>query len=453
MVRLNQSMRSVVMPISSLNYQRNPDWVGEKLNNRSLSKVILDEQEKDTMGGMGLKLAGQGGEGILSTAKGLFDRTISGALNILPSSDDTARPGYPGERHGVLQLNNGKPGVANYMGPGTALMKRLARGDPPRTMEDRVAQAHDIRYGLAKNQAGVAQADTKMINKLLNMKKNKQGNRFNIEMGLRPIQAKRAIEAKGLVKPGKIASFGDLNPSEQEIAKAKLKELEQAGFGMPGQKLKMKLLRSMRKPAKKKGNGLSLPGGGLSLPGGGVKQKLNDLVLLGLRRLAPLLMAKAQRGTGINMREGIKLLKNPKLQKLVLMKVNKLMGSGDGANRDRHMVLGSGVLSMVAKTIAKVVAPIVINKVSNELKKKVSGSGLKVVKKMDLERGRKKITDALSKEFLGVFSRLEKGGFSKKNMSGMTGTGIDFGKLLTKSLKSFVGNIIPPLKLIKNGGF
>ena len=36
--------------------------------------------------------------------------------NALPSSDDTARSGFAGEKHGILQLPNGKYGVANYMG-------------------------------------------------------------------------------------------------------------------------------------------------------------------------------------------------------------------------------------------------------------------------------------------------------------------------------------------------
>ena len=67
-------------------------------------------------------------------------------------------------------VDNGKFGVANYMGPGTHLKERLARGDPPRTMEDRVAQAHDIRYALAKSQKDVAAADRKMIAKLKRMK-------------------------------------------------------------------------------------------------------------------------------------------------------------------------------------------------------------------------------------------------------------------------------------------
>ena len=38
-----------------------------------------------------------------------------------------------------------------YMGPGTHLEKRLARGDPGINRLDRIAKAHDIDYGKAKD--------------------------------------------------------------------------------------------------------------------------------------------------------------------------------------------------------------------------------------------------------------------------------------------------------------
>ena len=41
---------------------------------------------------------------------------VNTLINKIPSSDSTARPRYPGERHTVLQLKNGLPGIANYMG-------------------------------------------------------------------------------------------------------------------------------------------------------------------------------------------------------------------------------------------------------------------------------------------------------------------------------------------------
>ena len=53
-----------------------------------------------------------------------------------------------------------------YMGPGTNLKKRLARGDPGINRLDRVAKAHDIDYDKAKNLKDKWDADRKMIAKI-----------------------------------------------------------------------------------------------------------------------------------------------------------------------------------------------------------------------------------------------------------------------------------------------
>ena len=53
-----------------------------------------------------------------------------------------------------------------YMGPGTHLKKRLARGDPGINRLDRVAKAHDIDYDKAKNLKDKWDADRKMIAKI-----------------------------------------------------------------------------------------------------------------------------------------------------------------------------------------------------------------------------------------------------------------------------------------------
>ena len=52
-----------------------------------------------------------------------------------------------------------------YMGPGTHLKKRLARGDPGLNRLDRIAKAHDIDYDKAKNLQDKWVADRKMIAK------------------------------------------------------------------------------------------------------------------------------------------------------------------------------------------------------------------------------------------------------------------------------------------------
>ena len=53
-----------------------------------------------------------------------------------------------------------------YMGPGTHLKKRLARGDPGINRLDRIAKAHDIDYDKVKNLKDKWAADRKMIAKI-----------------------------------------------------------------------------------------------------------------------------------------------------------------------------------------------------------------------------------------------------------------------------------------------
>ena len=71
------------------------------------------------------------GDGIFDMIKGAYNKakqagtflsdayesqTAKDIINLLPDSDDTARPGFAGEKHAILKLKNGRPGVANYMG-------------------------------------------------------------------------------------------------------------------------------------------------------------------------------------------------------------------------------------------------------------------------------------------------------------------------------------------------
>ena len=53
-----------------------------------------------------------------------------------------------------------------YMGPGTKLEKRLARGDPGINRLDRIAKQHDIDYSKAKSLKDKWKADKKMIAKI-----------------------------------------------------------------------------------------------------------------------------------------------------------------------------------------------------------------------------------------------------------------------------------------------
>ena len=68
------------------------------------------------------------GRGIGDFLSGLAGKV----MNRINPDDGTYRPGFPGEKHAILKLANGSLGKASYMGPGTHIAERLARGDPPR---------------------------------------------------------------------------------------------------------------------------------------------------------------------------------------------------------------------------------------------------------------------------------------------------------------------------------
>lgn len=258
--------------------------------------------------------------------------------NLIPSSDANARPSFVGERHPPMRLDNGKFGIGNYMGPGTQLVKRIRRGDPPRNMVDRVAQAHDTRYALAKGQSDVVAADKLMIKKLKQMIKRKQGNSTNIAMGLAGIRGKMIAERSGIVQPGAIASFGGTAESDVPMLKAKLKELEQAGFGLlPGEKLKKEILRKLRREgckSKMQGKGKKAKkmkkGGACKSPCSNkpLAKKLTSAVG---RKIIPLIM-KSMKG------RGLKLAGSGAMKSGLYMQI--LKGLNDGSSSDRG--LGKG---------------------------------------------------------------------------------------------------------------
>ena len=123
--------------------------------------------------------------------------------NKIPASDNTARPGFKGERHAILRLPNGKMGIANYAGPGTHIIQRLIRNDPPRSYVDKVAKKHDIEYALSTFEPNeqmqlrdIRLADEQMIRKLQKTK----DNLYNTSIGLRLIQGKKMLEDVGFMK-------------------------------------------------------------------------------------------------------------------------------------------------------------------------------------------------------------------------------------------------------------
>ncbi len=227
----------------------------------------------------------QTGSGLFDTFKrwgkklqsAITGKTGTAVLNQLASQLDkgpTARPAYPGEAHALLKLKSGRWGRANYMGPGTNVVARIRRGDPPRTASDRVAQAHDIEYSL--NPSNTTQADRNMIARMKDLESRKADAPFNISLGKRAIQAKLLAERAGIKIPLPTGSSGPMTDGDKVILRAKLQELE--GKFAPGERIRQQLGKGRKKRKRKQsGKGVFLPG----FSGGGI----TDLLVKGIRSM------------------------------------------------------------------------------------------------------------------------------------------------------------------------
>jgi len=181
--------------------------------------------------------------------------------NMLPSSSDTARTQYVGEKHAVLQLPDGKFGIANYMGPGTNLITRLKNKDPPRTESDRVAMRHDIDFALAKTLPSqeeqfraVRQADKRMVDRLNTV----NDSLFNKTLAQKAIQGKMLGEDLGLLKKDAFTGkLGSISRDDKELLLSNKEKLEQQGYGV-GKKLKEQLIRKENRKKGKLPSGMSV---------------------------------------------------------------------------------------------------------------------------------------------------------------------------------------------------
>jgi hypothetical protein len=261
--------------IGLVNYQRQTG------DSPLMNPITMDHHTKsnEQMSGEGFtdimkSIYNKGKDGVkfLYNNKGAIADAYSSELgnsirNALPNSDETGRPGFAGEKHAILKLPNGKYGVGNYIGPGTQIVKRLERGDPPRTQIDRVAMGHDIRYQLAKNVKDIRRADNIMINKVFSIEKNKGDSQFNINQG-KLIQGKILAEDLGIIRKGSFSSADmatrKIPDKERLLLMSKLGGLAHEGYGMkvlPGDQLKMKLLKQIAREKTKGMKGKTGAGG------------------------------------------------------------------------------------------------------------------------------------------------------------------------------------------------
>lgn len=113
------------------------------------------------------------------------------------------RQGFPGEKHALIDTPWGLT-RASYLGPGTNLLARLERGDPPVDGPDgldALAKVHDIAYGLARTAEDVRKADDDFLDGLAHVTSSTKMKSF--VMGL--FKAKKLAEDVGFLDPSKFA--------------------------------------------------------------------------------------------------------------------------------------------------------------------------------------------------------------------------------------------------------
>jgi hypothetical protein len=138
---------------------------------------------------------------------------------------------FEGEKHIPLIMPDGSIQIANWVGPGTQVVKRLKKGDRGKTATDYVAMRHDLDYSIAQNLDDIRQADQRMINKLNQIQAQNGDNKLNILAGKKAIQSKVYLEDKGLLSKNAFADFSSLPEDEKQLIQNKIQELEQIGYG------------------------------------------------------------------------------------------------------------------------------------------------------------------------------------------------------------------------------
>ena len=383
MTRLNQSRRQQIGYVYKP--QVNND-IGLTQCGRKMNLVQIQAFDQNMMDG----------EGFMDVVRGIFNKGKQGAKflydnkdkivdaysgetgtairNMIPSSDETARDGFAGEKHMILQLKNGKNGVANYMGPGTEVIKRLKRGDPGRTPSDTVAKRHDIDYALAKGArttAGqfkqVREADNRMINSLKKIQNNRSDAGRNIQAGLRLIQAKTIAEDAGLLDKSKFAgSLSKISDADKALLMSNRASSTQQGYGLslPGGSLKQKLIRNMTKQKKLRGSGNKITGQSRSTTYPGMKNyKLNPKPIVGAGAIADFIANKALPSLAKHLGLPPSMLPTEQIKKVVNLGMSKTGKIGS-------------TLDLVAKYAVPILTQMKIKKMTG---KGMSGAGVKKV--------------------------------------------------------------------------
>jgi hypothetical protein len=319
---------------------------GPYLNYNELSPYTLLHKKQS---GEGLKEWWEKAKNLASKAGDIYSGELATAVkNLIPSSDENARPSFVGEKHAILQLPNGKYGIASYMGPGTHVLARIKRGDPGRTYMDNVAKAHDLRFALSGGDPNkVREADHKMIAAIHQGQAKKLDTPLNLKAAELLMTGKIMAEELDLLKKGSFASNHPLSIADREILEKSLEPLQQKGLGDST----IERLMKYAKDESKEGKGARQAGEGV-LQSGATRYHGNGLAVddVLVKVAMPLIMKKASKtmeksGNGARQAGMGKLLTKESLDKIKQKMSQSGEPNADYASKVLFPVLlsGSGV--------------------------------------------------------------------------------------------------------------
>ena len=485
MGRLNQSRRGNVGYVFQAQVNNN---VADIQTGRIMGNVL--EQSFDY---------NMGGDGFMDIVRGIFNKGKQGAKyvrkiaegaekaytseigtairNALPDSDETARPGFAGEKHMILKLKNGKNGIANYMGPGTNVVDRVKRQDPGRTPADQVAKRHDIDYALAQGQptrakqlSAVREADNRMIRTLKGIATGKHGgdSSRNISAGIRLIQAKTIGEDLGLLDKSKFAGkLENISDADKVLLMSNRARLTQEGYGargdlsgmLPGDHLKKKLLKKMLR--EKQGQGLSLPGGQLNArnKGASYSKTLPGMKAYKLRGMGG---AGCCKGQGLTLPGGMIMGKGdvmgfilkglvPNLVKSLGISPNALPIAKIAPMISKALDLAkTGNLPSIIKNLTKTLLPLLAHGKLKTMGVKMSGRGIMEVLKSAKLGLDKKLASGLFSAFKWYLNKsvVSQGHKAPFKGSGLTLPGGSWGSFWKGFKKGFVSVFKPGAKIL-----
>lgn len=178
-----------------------------------------------------LKSAGKMASKAIDVYSGPVGTVLKNKWSNLVTDNPDYRDGFAGEKHMITPK-----GVSySFCGPGTAIFRRIDRGDPGINDLDRLCKQHDIDYVTAKTVADVEKADKKLINNI---------DKTNVNWASRKIvktlmRAKQFGEKVGALKKGSFANLPSKTTQGKGVRKGQSRD--------PARKLKQRMKRQQKR--------------------------------------------------------------------------------------------------------------------------------------------------------------------------------------------------------------